>query len=153
MHHNMHWSMLRILLGTLLKPLSWVVLVNWATHFALLYPYGESLGFPMMSSLHHITSWQSSSHFEWIIQSAAFLPRHTHACVHESQNIPLFPHSSSRFWRGNILDASFTLYFGIPQITVYYPLLHLCIHGNCVCISHITCFIFSHACTIINLIY
>ena len=100
--------------------MSWVVLVNQATHFALFIPFTGNPWLPMMSSLCHITSWQGSFHFIRVIQSAAFLPRHTHAHVQESPNIPPFPHSSPRFWRGNILDASVTLYSGIPWTTVHH---------------------------------
>ena len=69
---------------------------------------GKSLGFSMTSSFHHLTSWWGSSHFARVVQSAAFLPKDTPVHGHKLQNIPPFCHSSSRFWRGNILDASLT---------------------------------------------
>ena len=107
-HRNAHGK----LLGTLLRPLSWVF---WSIEL-LTSPfyafYGESLGFPMIIiTLHDF--WQGSSHTKWVIQSAAFLPRHTHMHAHESQNIPQIPHSLSSFWRGNILHVLVALYSGI----------------------------------------
>ena len=74
----------------------------------------------MTSSLHHTTSWWGSSHFEWVIQSAAFLPRHTHMHAHELQNILQIPHSSSSFWRGNILDVLVALYPGIHFVSAFF---------------------------------
>ena len=58
---------------------------------------GKSLGYSMTSSFRHPTSWQGSSHFARVIQSAACPPKHTLAHVHKLQNIPPFCHSSSRF--------------------------------------------------------
>ena len=73
----------------------------------------------MTSLLHHITSLWGSSHFEWVIQSAAFPPRHTHTHAHELQNIPRIPHSSSSFWRGNISDILVALCSGIHFVSAF----------------------------------
>ena len=106
----------------------------------------------MTSSLCHMTSQWGSSHIKSVIQSAAFPPRHTHTHVRESQNIPQIPHSSSSFWRGNILHN-----FGcsIPWNTLCMILFHLHTHSKCYCILRITRFVVLHVYTpdnqIINL--
>ena len=74
----------------------------------------------MTSLLHHATSWQGSSHFKRVIQLAAFLPRHTHTPVHESQKIPRIPHSWSSFWWSNILHMLVTLYSWICFVSTFF---------------------------------
>ena len=106
----------------------------------------------MTSSLHHLTSWQGSSHFRQVIQSVAFPPKHTHAHGYEFQNIPPFSHSSSRFWRGNILDASVTLYLGYLGLLYITPcLLQPHVYGKCFCTFRTTLSMSSHA-TILQII-
>ena len=64
MHRNAHWNLLRKLLRTPLKSLcEWFWSIEQLTSpFYILS--GNPWVFLMTSSLHHITSWWSSSHFD-----------------------------------------------------------------------------------------
>ena len=71
---------------------------------------------------------------------------------HEFQNILPFSHSSSRFRRGNILDASVTLYLGYLGLLYITPcLLQLRVYGKCICTLHAPRVLCPHA-TILQII-